>query len=102
MVTEEILPHMYSAVQLLEIQIEEISTSKDKIKVELCSVDTFESALKNMKLSAHNLQIALASNNTLESYRQIQIFYGLLRMVRPTLFGMLGMEEDVIDKESLC
>ena len=101
MVTEEILPHMYSAVNLLEVQIEEISTSQEKIKVELCSLDTFESALQKMKLAAHNLQISLASKNTLESYRQVQIFYGLLKMIRPTLFGMLGMEEDHIDRETL-
>lgn len=101
MVTEEILPHMYSAVNLLEIQIEEISTSKDKIKSELCSVETFEAGLRNMKLAAHNLQLALASKNSLESYRQVQIFYGLLRIIRPTLFGMLGMEEDEVDKDSL-
>jgi hypothetical protein len=54
-----------------------------------------------MKLAAHNLQLALASKNTAESYRQVQIFYGLLRMIRPTLFGMLGMEEDEVDRNSL-
>ena len=101
MVTEEILPHMYSAVNLLEVQIEEISTSQAKVKVDLCPIDAFESGLQKMKLAAHNLQIALASKNTLESYRQVQIFYGLLRMIRPTLFGMLGMEEDNIDREEL-
>lgn len=101
MVTQEILPHMYSAVNLLEVQIGEISSSRDKIKTEKCSLETFNNMLKSMKLAAHNLQVALASNNSLESYRQVQIFYGLLRMIRPTLFSMLGMEEDPIDKESL-
>jgi len=102
MVTEEILPHMYSAVNLLEIQIQEISTSKKQIKVELCSIETFVSILQKMKLAAHSLQISIASKNTLESYRQVQIFYGLLRMIRPTLFGMLGMEEqEETDREAL-
>ncbi len=102
MVTAEILPHMYSAVNLLETQIEEISTTKEKIKVNLCSIESFEGTLRSMKLAAHNLQVAIASKNTLESYRQVQIFYGLLRMMRPTLFSMLGMEEQKTDKEGLC
>lgn len=101
MVTEEILPHMYSAVNLLEVQISEISSSREKLKSETCSIETFERMLQNMKLAAHNLQLALASKNTAESYRQVQIFYGLLRMIRPTLFGMLGMEEDEVDRNSL-
>lgn len=94
MITEEIIPHMQSAVSLLEIQISEIRLCKDKVKTNLCSYETFNSSLTRMKLAAHQLQVAIASKNTLESFRQVQIFYGLLKMIRPTLFAVMGIEDE--------
>lgn len=88
---QHLLPHVFSALSLLEVQYntcKESSSKNDLLPGEKIELKNCEKIIAEMKKTANLFQLSNAKNFTLESHRLIQIFYGLLWIVRPSVLRL--------------
>ncbi|HMO18697.1 MAG TPA: hypothetical protein PKA63_10490 [Oligoflexia bacterium] len=96
MTFDHILPHIFSTLSLIEIQIDEVQNtdlSKNLLKGEINELSDLLSAKNRLKQTANYLQLSNAKGDTIEAHRLVQIFYGLVWIIRPSLMKFLELKE---------
>ena len=92
------LPHLYGALNIMNSQLNEWDKNFESslLPSEKSEMKTVREIASKMKKTVNFFQLESAKGNTKESVRLIQIFYGLLWMVRPSI----EMLEDLRLKEA--
>lgn len=88
MLTEytKVLPHLFAACSLIEVQIKKLNELEDKLTIS--DLDEFNGVIsthKKLLQAANHLQLTIAKSDLKESARLISVFYGLLYIVRPSI-----------------
>lgn len=93
---DNLLPHIFSTLSLIECQADELQETiftEKLLPAELIELRDLENGIKRLRQTANFIQLANAKNDILESHRLMQIFYGVLWIVRPSLQKMLDAKE---------
>ncbi len=85
-----ILPHLFAACSLIEVQLNKLEDKTAEISIaDLSEIEGVKSAQKKLLQAANNLQLSIAKKDVVESGRLISVFYGLLYIVRPSITRLI-------------
>jgi hypothetical protein len=86
----KILPHLFAACSLIDVQIKKLDEQEDKLLIaDLVEINSVKSTHKKLLQTANHLQLTVAKNNVLESVRLLSVFYGLLYIIRPSITRLI-------------
>lgn len=91
--SKQLLSHVFSTVMHLERSLAEIDSltdsvsDREQIRQNLAQQTK---VVRQMRVTANKLQMAVAADNTIDSHRFINIFYALNQIIRPEIMKSLA------------